>query len=156
MTHQTARIEPVIKQVQVSLDVDEAFRLFTEGMDQWWPLATHSVAADTHEGRIQAVGLVFEARQDGRIVETMSDGSAATWGRVLVWEPPTRVAFSWKPTLTDSPETEVEVRFTAVDDGTLVELEHRGWERFGDDAASRRAGYDAGWPGVLKLFSAAA
>ena len=156
MNEEAVGIEPVVKTVTVGLDIERAFALFTEGMGRWWPLQTHGVAADTHGGRIDPVSVVFEGREGGRIYETLSDGSEADWGRVLVWERPARVAFTWKPNLTNSPETEVEVRFTAAGDDTQVELEHRGWERFGDEAADRRAGYDAGWPGVLELFSAAA
>ena len=86
----------------------------------------------------------------------MSDGREGDWGSVLHWEPPTRVVFSWKPNLSDNPPTEIEVRFAATDDGTHVELEHRGWERLGDVASQRREGYETGWTGLLDLFRTAA
>jgi hypothetical protein len=51
----------------------------------------------------------------------------------------------------------VEVRFTAVDPlHTRVELEHRGWERLGDQGNRARAGYEDGWPRVLDAFAGAA
>jgi len=151
-----AAIEAVVKKTRVVLGVDEAFQLFTRDMGRWWPLGTHSIAADTHEGRVTAEGVVFEEREGGRIYETLSDGSEGTWGRVLAWEPPTRVVFSWKPNLTAGPHTEVEVRFRSAGDVTEVELEHRGWEAFGEDAAALREGYDSGWPRVLEMFRSAA
>jgi uncharacterized protein YndB with AHSA1/START domain len=156
MKSSAAAIDPVIKRVRVSLDIDATFRLFTEGMSQWWPLETHSIAADTHEGRVEARDLVFEGREGGRIYEKMSDGSQGTWGRVLAWEPPRRVVFSWRPSLADGPHTEVEVSFSPTEDGTEVALEHRGWERFGEEGPGRRSEYDSGWPRVLERFRTAA
>jgi uncharacterized protein YndB with AHSA1/START domain len=144
--------EPIVKNVTVGLSIDEAFRLFTVGMGKWWPLETHSIAADSHEGRLKAESLVFEEREGGRIYEMMSDGSEGDWGQVLIWEPPTRVAFSWKPSLTDDPHTEVEVRFTSTGEATDVQLEHRGWERLGLGGIDKRKGYNSGWPAVLDLF----
>jgi uncharacterized protein YndB with AHSA1/START domain len=66
------------------------------------------------------------------------------------------VVLAWKPNTSDRPPTELEVRFTAVAGGTLVELEHRGWERLGEIAEEARAGYGQGWAGVLTRFAAAA
>lgn len=149
-------IDPVTKRVRVQLAAEPAFELFTVGMGQWWPLQMHSIAEATFEGKVKTLDLVFEGRLDGRIYEVMSDGTEAAWGRVLVWEPPERIVFSWKPNLDDGPHTEVEVRFRERDGATEVELEHRGWERLGERGTRQRAGYDAGWPGVLELFAAAA
>jgi uncharacterized protein YndB with AHSA1/START domain len=148
-------IDPVVKKVRVHLGIEDAFRLFTQGMGQWWPLDTHSIAADTHDGRIKAEGLVFEGHTGGRIYERMSDGSEGLWGHVLLWEPPNRVVFSWNPSLIDRPHTEVEVRFFPAGDATDVELEHRGWERLGADGPGKRGAYDSGWPALLELFRAA-
>jgi uncharacterized protein YndB with AHSA1/START domain len=148
-------IEPVVKRMQVKIPIGEAFRLFTQGMGEWWPLETHSIAADTYAGHVQAEGVVFEDREGGRIYERMSDGSEGTWGYVITWDPPTRVVFSWKPSLTEGPFTEVEVRFISFEGGTEVELEHRGWDRFGAEAVGRRDGYDSGWAWILDLFRAA-
>jgi uncharacterized protein YndB with AHSA1/START domain len=75
------------------------------------------------------------------------------WGGITEWEPPTRLAFWWRPTLDTTREpTEVQVEFTAVDGGTEVRLVHTGWERLGDGAAESRAGYAEGWPRVLVSF----
>ena len=49
---------------------------------------------------------------------------------------------TWHPGQDADAASEVEVRFTASDGGgTRVELEHRGWERFGESAMLRRHGY---------------
>lgn len=149
----TSTIEPVRSSVLVRRPVAEVFRVFTEEMSTWWPLERYSVAADTHGGRVTAERVVFEARPGGRIYERMSDGTEADWGRVVVWEPPHRVVFTWKPNLMPGPFTEVEVSFRADGDRTRVELEHRGWEQFGTAAIERRRPYEAGWTGVLRLFA---
>jgi uncharacterized protein YndB with AHSA1/START domain len=148
-------VAPIRVSVTVRRPPAEVFRTFTQAMDTWWPLATHSMAADTYEGRLRAVAIVFEERTGGRIYERMSDGREGDWGRVLVWDPPARVVFSWKPNLTAAPPTEVEVRFVAEGSGTRVELEHRGWERLGEAGQNLRRGYESGWPGVLARFGAA-
>ncbi|MFP5297455.1 MAG: SRPBCC domain-containing protein, partial [Actinomycetota bacterium] len=146
-------VEPVVRSVVVGIDPEAAFELFTVGMGTWWPLHTHSIAADTFEGRVTVTELVFEAHPGGSIYEVMSDGTKGEWGKVLEWEPPGRVVFSWKPNLEDVPPTEVEVTFIAVDDGTDVRLEHRGWERLGERGAVLRRGYEQGWPTMLSRFA---
>jgi uncharacterized protein YndB with AHSA1/START domain len=143
---------PVVKTVQVTLPPAETFTLFTRDMGRWWPLEIHSIAVDSLDGRVEALALVFEEFEGGRIYEVMSDGAEGMWGHVLVWEPPKRVVFTWKPNLTDDPVTEVEVRFRPSGSGTEVELEHRGWERLGAVWEKKRDGYDKGWPRVLKIF----
>lgn len=147
-------VEPVLVSVVVDLSPDRAFRLFTDGIGTWWPIKGHSMAHDTYGMRAEQV--IFEGHVGGRLLERMSDGKDAVWGTVLVWDPPHRVVFTWKPNLDPLPPTEVEVRFVAEGQRTRVQVEHRGWERLGADAGRRRKAYDAGWPGVLDLYAQAA
>ena len=87
-----------------------------------------------------------------QIVESAKDGRDAVWGKVLAWEPPTRLQFTWRPGFADeTPDTELEVTFTPEGDGTRVELVHSGWEKL-EDGAKSRAGYDGGWDGVLEAY----
>jgi uncharacterized protein YndB with AHSA1/START domain len=144
-------MEPIRTSVRVRTDQARSFRLFTEEIDSWWPLETHSRAADQLEGE-KAERVEFEGRVGGRILEHVSDGSVLSWGDVLVWEPPSRLVLAWKPNASDRPPTELDVRFTPDGDGTVVELEHRGWERLGDAAEESRAGYVTGWEIVLDRF----
>ena len=149
--------EPIVRSVEVELPLAEAFELFTNGMTSWWPLDTHSIAADTFEGRIKADSVRFEGRLGGRVVEHLSDGTSLPWGEVIAWEPPTRFVLSWKPNLEAGPPTEVEVRFSSTGDGgTLVVLEHRAWERLGDVASVKKSGYSEGWVRVLGSYRRAA
>jgi uncharacterized protein YndB with AHSA1/START domain len=144
--------EPVRQSVVVRRPLAETFALFTERLDTWWPLQTHSIAADTFENRVTAESITFEKRIGGRVMERMSDGTEAPWGTILVWEPPTRFVMSWKPTMVDGPSTEVEITFTSLGDAdTRIAVEHRGWERLDTDAA-HIAGYSDGWRELLHLF----
>ena len=144
-------VEPVRVAVEVRRGVEEAFRVFTTDIGAWWPLLGHSVAPD----KVEAV--VLEGRPGGRLYERWRDGGEADWARVLAWEPPARLVLAWRPNPERRAETEVKVRFVAVEaDHTRVELEHRGWERLGDLAAEARASYDGGWPGVLDAYAGAA
>jgi uncharacterized protein YndB with AHSA1/START domain len=72
------------------------------------------------------------------------------WGTVLAYDPPHRLAFSWVVELPAAQEQLVEIRFTAEDSGTRVELTHSGWEKLGDAAASQRERYDRGWGTVFE------
>jgi hypothetical protein len=144
--HQAIKIEPVEKQIKVSLNQEAAFRLFTEGFNKWWPLATHSV------GEEKAETCVFEGHAGGRIYETMKDGSQSEWGKVLAWEPFEKVAFTWYPGRTPDTAQEVTVTFREISGGTQVELVHTGWEILGDKAQTGREGYDFGWDFVLANY----
>jgi hypothetical protein len=128
--------------------VARAFELFTAELGDWWPLEKHSVGGDDREA------VVVEPRAGGQVFEQLRDGVRAVWGDVLVWDPPERFAMTWHPGGDPATATEVEVRFTAVAEGTQVDLEHRGWERRADGATARPS-YDTGWTMVLARYQAA-
>jgi uncharacterized protein YndB with AHSA1/START domain len=143
------KVEPIRRSIMVRCSVEQAFRVFTEGMSSWWPLDTHSRAAEEGPDGITAVGVEVEPRAGGRVLERLSNGERRSWGEVLLWEPPARLALGWKPNRRPQPPTELEVSFRRDGGGTRVTLEHRGWERLGEGAEKVRAGYVKGW---LKLF----
>ena len=112
-------------------------------------------------GRGSVLGLkptpCIKVATNSPLYERMSDGQEATWGEVLVWDAPSRIVLTWHPGDEDaSRATEIEVRFTPEGDGTRVDLEHRGWERLGEQAAEAQAGYDGGWEAVLATYAEAA
>jgi uncharacterized protein YndB with AHSA1/START domain len=151
----TITIAPVRKSIRVNASQAHAFEVFTSGIGRWWP-------RDVTIGKPPMKMAVLEPRQGGRWYELSEDGSQANVGRILVWDPPRRVVVSWEINSQWQPDetvsSEVEVRFIADgSDATLVELEHRNFERMGADAgASMRRDVDGGWPGLLKQFKAAA
>ncbi len=140
-------LQPVRHSIEVALRPEDAFRIFVDQIDSWWPLAIHSI------GGARTTGCHFEGRIGGRIYETHDDGSLHLWGSVTEWQPPRRIVFSWHPGRDASTAQEVELRFEDLGAGTRVELEHRGWEALGERAAEAREGYRSGWPGVLADYA---
>ena len=144
--------------VRTSIVVDappeRAFAVFTEDMASWWPKEHHLLEAVSQ--------MVFERKVGGHVYDVGADGSECHWARVVAYEPPHRIVFTWDISLqwkieTDRARTsEVEVRF--VPEGasrTRVELEHRqldrhceGWEGMRDAIEG-----DGGWPLGLGNFA---
>ncbi|CAM4109255.1 SRPBCC family protein [Nocardia ninae] len=147
-------VEPVQLQIVVNAPLERAFALFTERFDAIKPREHNLLAVPIAE-------TVFEPHVGGHIYDRGEDGSVCRWARVLAYEPPNRVVFSWDingrwEIETDPDKTsEVEVRFTAEGaDRTRVELEHRHIDRHGDGSAAVRAGAggDGGWPHYLQQY----
>ena len=157
MTSEGALFEPVRKSVRVHRTQGEAFQLFTEHIDRWWPVEIFSRAADEQYGEgVKVERVVFEQRAGGRLYEVTSDGIEGVWADVLTYEPPSRIVLAWKPNDRREPPTEVEILFEPEGDETIVNLEHRGWDELGDRAAEAREGHDGGWQLPLERFVAAA
>jgi uncharacterized protein YndB with AHSA1/START domain len=133
------------RSITVRVPVETAFRVFTAELGSWWPLASKSVSQD-------AETVVVEPSVGGRVYERARGGEQHTWGRVLVWDPPTRFAFSWHPGRAAETSQEVDVRFTAVEEGTRVELEHRGWERLVGPCGEIPEHFDSGWDEALASY----
>lgn len=148
-------IAPVRKTIRVKASQAHAFAVFTSGLGRWWPRKATI-------GTPPLKNVVMETRLSGRWYEESEDGSQANVGNILVWEPPHKFVVSWDINSNWKPDTtvssEVEVRFIADGpDATLVELEHRNFERMGAEAgASMRKDVDGGWPGILEHFRQAA
>jgi len=146
----------VRRQIVVEAPVDRAFHVFTQQFGAFKPPEHNLLATPIAE-------TVFEPRVGGHIYDRGTDGSECHWARVLVYDPPQRVVFSWDigPTWqveTDPDRTsEVEVTFVAEGpDRTLVELEHRHLDRHGPgwEAVSGGVGHDQGWPLYLERYAA--
>jgi uncharacterized protein YndB with AHSA1/START domain len=143
----TPGIPPIIRSVSVSWGPNAAFRRFTADFGTWWPWRTFSIGG-THIERI-----VFEPRVGGRIYEQHVDGRRFQWGRVLEWDPPRRVKFSWHPSRGESTAQDVELRFEPEGPGTRLTLTATKWENLGPKAGRSRKGYDIGWDYVLKVWA---
>jgi uncharacterized protein YndB with AHSA1/START domain len=157
MTGEEWMFEPIRKRVRVDRTQQDAFELFTEHIGEWWPTETFSRTADEQYGDgVKVERVVFEPRIGGRLYEVTSEGVEGVWAEVVAYEPPTRILLAWKPNDRPEPPTEVEVRFEPEGDGTIVTLEHRGWDKLGARAAEAREGHDGGWQLPLERFVAAA
>jgi uncharacterized protein YndB with AHSA1/START domain len=146
----------VRKQIVVSAPIAHAFMIFTERFGDFKPPEHNLLAAPIAK-------TVFEPRVGGHIYDQAEDGSECHWARILVYEPPDRVVFSWDISpqwqIETDPEftSEVEVRFVAESTkSTRVELEHRYLERHGPGWETVLDGVDAdeGWPLYLARYAA--
>jgi uncharacterized protein YndB with AHSA1/START domain len=151
-------VEPIRRTVTLRCAPERAFELFTERMGAWWPVEAYSRAVSEFAAEgVEVERLEFQARGGGSILEHMSDGRTVPWGEVIAWDPPEGVVMAWRPHSLPEPPTEVEVTFTAQADGTLVKLEHRGWEQLSD--GFREEMYDIyarGWITTLERFASVA
>jgi uncharacterized protein YndB with AHSA1/START domain len=140
--------------IVVDAPIERAFAVFTEDMGSWWPQEHHILQAPLAR-------MVFEPKVGGAIYDVGTDGSECHWARVLAYEPPHRIVFSWDISMQWQIETdpakasEVEVRFVAHGPArTRVELEHRHIDRHGEGWESMRdaVGSDGGWNVGLRAF----
>ena len=148
----TSTLPAVERSLIVDVPPEWAFRFFTEKIGDWWPLGDYSILATDDGQRPDEV--VFEPGIGGRVYERLGD-KTAVWGVVNAWDPPNRIAFSWRVNPTWPDETEVEITFTPENGGTRVILRHTGWERLGEQAEAAHAGYSSGWREVLGHYEKA-
>lgn len=154
MTQTTSAV--VRRQIIVQAPAARAFSVFTERFGDFKPPEHNLLAQPLAE-------TVFEPRVGGHIYDRATDGTECHWARVLVFDPPHRVVFTWDIGPTWQLETdpmnasEVEVRF--VQEGphrTRVELEHRDIDRHGPgwESVADGVGHDQGWPLYLARYAA--
>ncbi|MEI9991014.1 MAG: SRPBCC family protein [Rhizomicrobium sp.] len=150
---QTITIAPVRKAITVNVSQPRAFEVFTAGIDRWWPKSHHI-------GGAPLVRSAIEPRVGGRWYSVHEDGSESVTGIVKVWDPPHRLVHSWDINAMWKPDaaagSEVEVRFVAESPNrTRVELEHRNFERMGQDGGQKMrdaVGGEGGWNSILELY----
>lgn len=100
--------------VTVGVDPSRAFGAFTDEIDSWWvrgPINFFDAA--------RAVAMRIEPGVGGRVLEIYDDarGDALELGRITVWAPGVQLTYR---SLVD--DTEVDVRFDAVQGGTRVSV----------------------------------
>ncbi len=143
-------------EIVVDAPIERAFSVFTERFGDFKPPEHNMLGVDIAES-------VFEPRVGGRIYDRGVDGSECRWARVLAYEPPERVVFSWDidpqwQIVTDpNNASEVEVRFVALSpERTRVEIEHRKLERHGPgwEALGGAVSSEGGWPLYLQRYAA--
>lgn len=145
----------VQRQIVVDAPVERAFAVFTERFGDFKPKEHNLLSSPITE-------TVFEPKIGGHIFDRAEDGSECAWARILVFEPPDRLVFSWDISPAWQLEqdlenaSEVEVRFVAeTPQRTRVELEHRNLDRHGPGWESVRdgVGHDQGWRLYLDRYA---
>jgi uncharacterized protein YndB with AHSA1/START domain len=146
----------VRREIVVEAAIDKAFSTFVERFGDFKP-KEHNILGSP------IARTTFDPEVGGHIYDVAEDGSECRWARVLAYEPPNRVVFSWDISpywqIESDPArtSEVEVRFTPEgSDRTRVELEHRNLDRHGDGWEGVREAVDdeAGWPLYLERYAA--
>ncbi len=141
--------------IVVEAPIERAFEVFTQQFDRIKPRQHNMLGVDIAES-------VFEPRPGGRVFDRGVDGSECQWARVVAYEPPERIVFTWDISPHWQIETdpgkasEVEVRFVAESSRrTRIELEHRHLDRHGDGWQGLAEGVrgDDGWPLYLQRFA---
>jgi uncharacterized protein YndB with AHSA1/START domain len=150
-----ADVDVVRREIVVEAPIAQAFATFVERFGDFKPPEHNLLGAPIAR-------TTFESRVGGHIYDVAEDGSECRWARILAFEPPDRVVFSWDISprwqLESDPDraSEVEVRFVAETTGrTRLELEHRNLDRHGPGWESVRDGVadDAGWPLYLARYA---
>lgn len=119
--------------LRVNASPERAFQAFVDEIGQWWRPGPLFQTTPRAPGRLS-----FEAREGGRLTETLANGKAFEIGRILLWAPPERLVFSWRQAaFPPDLQTEVEARFEPVGQETRVSIEHRGFTRVPIDSAAR-------------------
>jgi uncharacterized protein YndB with AHSA1/START domain len=138
-------VNEVRAQVIVAVEPTAAFEAFTADVDRWW-------RRGERYGGTDVLGHRFEPGVGGRFVQILADREAPL-GDILVWEPPHRLAFSWRQKNWLPGEiTRVEVTFTPVAEGTEVVLRHHGFAQVVSDVGCD-VGYAAGWSELVGWFA---
>jgi uncharacterized protein YndB with AHSA1/START domain len=146
----------VRRQIVVEAPIERAFTVFTERFGDFKPPEHNLLGAAIAE-------TVFEPKVGGHIYDRAVDGSECRWARVLAYEPPDRVVFSWDISpqwqLETDPDNTSEVEITFVAETprrTRVELEHRNLDRHGPgwQSVSDGVAHDEGWPLYLTRYAA--
>lgn len=128
--------------LRVKASPERAFAVFVGDIGAWWRPNGLFQTTPRAPGRLS-----FEPGEGGRLIETLASGKVFEIGRISAWEPPHRLAFSWRQA-NFPPDllTEVEVRFEAVGEETRVSVEHRGFDQVPEGAARH------GFPDQLLLM----
>lgn len=146
-------IAPVRKVVEIQAPIAHVFKVFTNGIDRWWPRQHHIGASPLKQA-------IIEPHEGGRWYSICEDDSECDIGRVVAWDPPNRVLLTWQITadwkFDPNFVTDVEVTFTPTSaKSTSVVMEHRNLERYGAAAEQLRNSIDSpeGWGFIIESFA---
>jgi uncharacterized protein YndB with AHSA1/START domain len=118
-------LTPIRQSVHVDCTREDAFRLFTEGFGEWWPLAFSSGGGNDSEF------CAIEPWVGGKVFERTPSGEEHYLGTVTAWDPPGRIEFTWHRGEPENDDQSVTVDFQVEADGTRLTLTHRNWHQSG-------------------------
>jgi len=147
-------VDPVRCEIEVPISISEAFKLFTEGFNSWWP-------SDYTWSQESLESISLASCENGRCTEVGPNGFQVDWGRVLKCHPSEKIIFTWQISPNREPQPNpqkasvVEVNFTMINlKTTIVSLVHSGFEKHGEGALAYRESLnsDYGWPFILNKY----
>jgi len=137
--------------VAVAVPPKDAFDIFTGEIDRWWRRGPKFRNAGRRAGFVR-----LEPHVGGRLFESVDgkDGELIfEVGRVHVWDPPTRLAFSWRnANFAPDEVTNVTVEFAPISSGTLVTVTHVGWGALRADHPARHGLQGAAFSRMIGLW----
>jgi uncharacterized protein YndB with AHSA1/START domain len=144
--------DSVSESITVGVPQEKAFYAFAQQMTSWWPRRyTWSGSELNH--------IVLDPEVGARWYEVSESGKEEPdWGRLLAWEPPSRLALSWminpkrEPERDETHGSEVDVTFTPQgENSTRIDVEHRGFMNHGEGWQAYRDGMQSadGWKMIL-------
>lgn len=123
----------VIVSIRVQATPHEAFDVFTRDIALWWRPSALFQLTPRGDGDLR-----FEPGEGGRLVTGLPNGKVFEIGRVTVWRPGERLAFTWRQaSFAEDQVTHVDVSFEPVGAETRVTVEHRGWDAIPQEHVAR-------------------
>jgi uncharacterized protein YndB with AHSA1/START domain len=136
--------------VSVAIPPSRAFHIFTADIDRWWRRGMkfrHSASRSL---------LCIEPKVGGRLFESFAtEGTQQVIevGRVRIWEPPRRLAFTWRnANFAPHEQTEVDIQFEPTASGTLVTVTHSGLSALRADHPARHGLQGSEFPRMIGLW----
>lgn len=156
MDNQSSTENPIKQNLTVSISADQAFKVFTQELNSWWP-KEFTWAGDALKK------IAIEPRENGRCFEQGPHGFECDWGRVLEWDPPHRIVFTWQIDPDRAPQpnpekaSEIEVVFEGGNVKTEITFIHRNFEKHGEHAETYKEAMSSpkGWPYILNNYKEA-
>jgi len=143
---------PVRKSVTVPVTPDVAFRIYTEQPREWLP-PEHTFIRNPES-------VTFEPWAGGRFYERGADGSEITRGTITEWDPPERLAVTWRigpdwqPVFDDSGASVIVVDFALSGANTTeVMLTYTHLDRHGEMADMIRSAISRPGPDTLDRYA---
>lgn len=139
---ETISVPDVVVERSVPRELHEAFNGFTEYIHLWWPEEFTEFGEGTHPE--------FES---GALTETGPEGESAVWATVARRVQDAELVLDWVARHSPQTPTEVQIRFTAVDEATtLVILSHSGFDAVAEPVQTHED-FSAVWPQVLDRYA---
>lgn len=140
-------------EVTVPLLPEEAFAAFARELDRWWP-PVYTWSQDVLKR------ITIEPKAGGACYEVGPHDFRCDWGRVTNFDEPDRLIFLWQISAKREPVPDpgqastVQVSFVLSGTGTRVLLEHRDFQKHGEDGGWYRDAMasEMGWPRILEAY----